>query len=41
LEVYDIPGGHEGMFQEPHVQVMAGRIRECLSLPEVRNCSGG
>jgi amino acid adenylation domain-containing protein len=41
LEVYDIPGGHEGMFHQPHVQVMAGRIRECLSLPEVRNCSGG
>jgi len=32
LEVCDIPGGHAGMFQEPHVQVMAGHLRECLSL---------
>jgi aspartate racemase len=30
LAVYDIPGGHEGMFQEPHVQVLACRMRECL-----------
>jgi thioesterase domain-containing protein/acyl carrier protein len=41
LEVYDVPGGHEGMFQEPHVQVMAGRIRESLSVDGVRNWLGG
>ena len=39
LEVCDVPGGHESMFQEPHVQVMAARMRECLSLYESRGCS--
>jgi thioesterase domain-containing protein len=32
LAVYDIPGGHEGMFQEPYVQVLARRMQECLLL---------
>jgi amino acid adenylation domain-containing protein len=32
LAAFDIPGGHEGMFQEPHVQLLACRMRECLSL---------
>jgi amino acid adenylation domain-containing protein len=41
LETYDVPGGHEGMFQEPHVQVMATRMRECLSLREARSCWAG
>ena len=32
LASYDVPGGHEGMFQEPHVQLLACRMRECLFL---------
>lgn len=32
LAVYDIPGGHKGMFQEPYVQVLARRMQECLLL---------
>jgi thioesterase domain-containing protein len=30
-EVVDVPGGHSSMLQEPHVAVMAGRIREAVS----------
>jgi aspartate racemase len=40
LEVCDVRGGHEGMFQEPHVQVMAARMRECLSLRQAQSCGG-
>jgi thioesterase domain-containing protein len=26
LEVYSVPGGHEGMFEEPHVDTLAGKL---------------
>ncbi len=32
LEVYNIPGDHETMLQEPHVQVFASHMRACLGL---------
>ena len=32
FDVYDIPGGHESMLQEPHVQVFASHLRQCLAL---------
>lgn len=31
LEVHRVPGDHTTMFQEPHVQVLAGLLRETLS----------
>jgi aspartate racemase len=30
LEMHIIPGSHVGMFEEPYVQVLAGKIKECL-----------
>jgi len=30
LEVHDVPGDHIGILKEPHVQVLAERLRECL-----------
>jgi len=32
FDAYDIPGGHESMLQEPHVQVFASHLRQCLAL---------
>jgi amino acid adenylation domain-containing protein len=31
VQVYTVPGNHETMFWEPHVQVLANRINNCLS----------
>ena len=30
LEIVVIPGSHEGILHEPHVRLMAARLRECL-----------
>ncbi|MFB2772712.1 condensation domain-containing protein [Pelatocladus sp. BLCC-F211] len=30
LEIYDIPGDHFSIFEEPHVQVLAKKLRDCL-----------
>ncbi|NER29712.1 MAG: amino acid adenylation domain-containing protein, partial [Symploca sp. SIO1C4] len=30
VEVYDLPGGHSSMLQEPHVQVLAEHLQACL-----------
>ena len=38
VEVYDIPGDHESMLQEPHVRIFASRMRECLELEKL--CRG-
>ncbi len=32
LEVYHVPGDHIGIITEPHVQVLAARLRDCLEL---------
>ena len=32
IRVVDAPGGHGGMLQEPHVEVVAGAIRDALGL---------
>jgi thioesterase domain-containing protein len=31
VETYDVPGQHHTMLREPHVEVLARRLRECLS----------
>ncbi|NEO26986.1 MAG: hypothetical protein F6K03_08835, partial [Kamptonema sp. SIO4C4] len=31
LDIYDVPGDHLLMLQEPHVQVLAQKITECLN----------
>jgi len=41
LEVYDIPGDHESMLQEPHVQIFASRMRECLELESYAEVGAG
>jgi hypothetical protein len=30
VEVHEIPGGHYGITYEPHVQVLAARLSQCL-----------
>jgi aspartate racemase len=30
LEIHEVPGDHLGMFQEPHVQVLAEKLRACI-----------
>ncbi len=35
VEVYMVPGAHDTMFQEPHVQELAKRLRQCLDKPEL------
>jgi thioesterase domain-containing protein len=30
LEIYEVPGDHMGMFQEPHVQMLAEKLRVCI-----------
>jgi aspartate racemase len=30
LECYEVPGTHLGMLQEPHVQVLAEKLKDCL-----------
>jgi len=30
LEIHDVPGDHFSIFEEPHVQVLAGKLRACL-----------
>jgi len=34
VEVVDVPGDHDSMFQEPHVQVLAERMLERIGPPE-------
>lgn len=31
VEVYDIPGGHSSMLQEPYVQVLAEKLQACIN----------
>jgi thioesterase domain-containing protein/acyl carrier protein len=35
IEIHDVPGEHETMFQEPHVQILAATMRDCIE--EARN----
>jgi len=30
LDIQDVPGDHDSMFREPHVQVLAEKLRRCL-----------
>jgi aspartate racemase len=30
LEVHHVPGDHIGILKEPHVQVLAEKLRDCL-----------
>ena len=30
LEIHEVPGDHMGMFQEPHVQMLAEKLRVCI-----------
>ena len=30
LEIHDVPGDHFSLFEEPHVQVLAEKLRACL-----------
>jgi thioesterase domain-containing protein/acyl carrier protein len=30
LEIHEVPGDHLGMFQEPHVQMLAEKLRACI-----------
>jgi thioesterase domain-containing protein len=30
VDVYDVPGDHNSLITEPHVRVVADRLRECL-----------
>jgi thioesterase domain-containing protein len=32
LEIYDVPGRHQVVIDEPHVRVLAGRLRAALDL---------
>jgi hypothetical protein len=36
VEVIEVPGDHLGLLVEPHVRVLADRLRECID----RNVSG-
>jgi aspartate racemase len=35
LEIYDVPGDHVEIFKEPHVQVLAEQLRNCLDKAQV------
>lgn len=39
LELYDIPGDHLGILHEPHVQVLAEKLKTCIS-KAVQSTSG-
>jgi hypothetical protein len=30
VEIHQVPGDHLSMFQEPHVQVLAEKLRACI-----------
>ncbi len=30
LNVYTVPGSHDGIFDEPHVHALASKIKDCL-----------
>jgi hypothetical protein len=30
VEIHEVPGDHLSMFQEPHVQVLAEKLRACI-----------
>ncbi len=32
LEIYYVPGSHVSLFDEPHVKVLAAKLRDCLHL---------
>jgi aspartate racemase len=35
LEVHDIPGDHIGILKEPHVRVLAEKLKACLDKAQV------
>jgi aspartate racemase len=41
VEVHDVPGDHIGILKEPHVQVMAAKLRACLEQAQVDNLGVG
>jgi len=34
VDVHEVPGDHDSMVLEPHVRVLAGRLRRCMESPE-------
>ncbi|HLN03607.1 MAG TPA: amino acid adenylation domain-containing protein [Bryobacteraceae bacterium] len=41
MEVYDVPGGHESMFQEPNLEIFASQMRQCLRLERYIEAEAG
>lgn len=41
LEIYDVPGDHFSMFEEPHVQVLAEKLRTCLDEAQTKYQQSG
>ena len=41
MEVYEVPGNHESMFQEPHVGIFASQMRQCLALERYMEAEAG
>ena len=41
MEVVDVPGTHKSMLQEPCVEIMADRMRECLAPKRYRQAEAG
>lgn len=39
LDIYEIPGSHLSMVQEPHVQVLAEKLSACLVINSVSEVS--
>lgn len=37
LEIYEVPGDHLTMLKEPHVQVLAEKLRDCLDKAQARS----
>ncbi|MGH9943004.1 MAG: non-ribosomal peptide synthetase [Pyrinomonadaceae bacterium] len=38
VETYDVPGGHNSMLKEPHVEVLAKVLKSCLDPPRTSSC---
>jgi len=36
IEMYNVPGDHESMFQEPNVAVLGSKLNECLNRLDLR-----
>jgi len=36
IEVHEIPGTHETLLQEPHVQIVAEKLKACLAQFQMR-----